>query len=1307
VTNAHGTSATSSADQFTFESADAPRLVNLGPSSGPQASGTSVTLLGFHFTGATQVYFGSVAASSFAVGSDNQITATAPAQAAGDVDVTVVTPSGTSDVVDVGRFTYETAAPTVTGLDVTSGPTAGGTAVTVSGSNVLGATAVYFGGTPALLFKINGDDSLTAVAPVAAAGTVDVTVVTPAGTSATGSADHYTYTSGSSTPAVTALSTGSGPTSGGTTVTITGTHLAGATAVLFGGAAASFTLVSSTSISAVAPTQGAGTVDVTVVTPLGISATGSADHFTYTTAAPTVTALTTSSGTTAGGTAVTVTGTNFNNATAVTFGGIAAAFTVTSNTTINAYAPVSAAGTVDVQVTNPDGTSATGSADHFTFSAATDCPTVTALGTSSGPTGGGTSVTITGTHFAGVTGVYFGTALAAYTVASSTSITATAPPSVAGTVDVTVATAAGISAASSADHYTFTGTAPAVTALDVASGTTAGGTVVVLTGSNFNGATGVSFGSTAAANFTVVSATEIDATAPAHAAGTVHVTVTSAYGTSSTSSADQFTFLAAPTVSGVSPSSGSTLGGDTVTITGTNFSGLVAVSFGGTPAAALTVNSSTQITATAPAQYAGVVDITVTTANGNSGTSSADQFTFVAPTPTITSLSSHSGVVGGGGTLTITGTNFTGATAVLFGDAPATSYTVVSATSITATVPAAATNGTVDVTVTTPDGGASATGAADLYHYGTVAVDDNATVQTGNSVTVNELANDLDPASAGLTLLGFTPGRYGTTALDGSGPSIDYTPTGLFHGLDHFSYTIIDGAGNISNATVWVTVTDVPTANNDGTYHFDSGFVLTYLGPTVLANDTDPDGLALSAVLLSGPSHGSLTLNADGTFTFTSTGGYTGSDSFSYAATNGTWTSAAATAALYVYAAPSAANDSATTVSGVAVTVDVLANDTDPAGSLMTIASWTAGSHGTVGLGFTGGHPALVYTPGSTFVGTDTFSYTMGDGLGGHATATVTVTVGHPQLAAGDPKPGSPAPALTEAELQPALAEALRQAEREFGVTADDPRLTHLDVRLADLQNGILGITFGETIWIDRTAAGYGWYTDSTAAGDAAFGAATAGQDRLALPGSAAANHYDLPTVLLHEVHHLFGQASVAESLLPHDLMTATLEPGVRRTPTEAPWSPGWVAAEPMGPEQQAGGDQAFAAGPVAGVLPAAAADVLPPAWLAEAHPAASAADEAMGAALVALPGTPAPAGGWWQPQVPPLPLDAADGPAVAVGDEAVTAVRQGAGGTPVLVGGDGDDLVVGAPGRDVLLGGVGLTGVSDNDAGSAAALGM
>jgi hypothetical protein len=134
--------------------------------------------------------------------------------------------------------------------------------------------------------------------------------------------------------------------------------------------------------------------------------------------------------------------------------------------------------------------------------------------------------------------------------------------------------------------------------------------------------------------------------------------VANPYGTSATSSGDLFTYNV-PTVTGITPTSGSSLGGTVVTITGTDFTGLVSVSFGGIPAAALTVNSATQITATAPAAWPGVVDITVTTPLGVSATSSADQFTFIAPVPTVTGLSPNLGPLAGGTSVVLVGSNFT------------------------------------------------------------------------------------------------------------------------------------------------------------------------------------------------------------------------------------------------------------------------------------------------------------------------------------------------------------------------------------------------------------------------------------------------------------------------------------------------------------------------------------------------------------------------------------------------------------------------------------------------------------------------
>ena len=123
------------------------------------------------------------------------------------------------------------------------------------------------------------------------------------------------------------------------------------------------------------------------------------------------------------------------------------------------------------------------------------------------------------------------------------------------------------------------------------------------------------------------------------------VTVTTPGGTSATSSADQFTYVAAPTVSGMSPTAGPPAGGTLVTITGTGFTGATAVDFGTTAATNVTVVSDTTITADSPAGT-GTVDVTVTTPGGTSATSPADQFTY-ATAPTVTGMSPTSGPAAG------------------------------------------------------------------------------------------------------------------------------------------------------------------------------------------------------------------------------------------------------------------------------------------------------------------------------------------------------------------------------------------------------------------------------------------------------------------------------------------------------------------------------------------------------------------------------------------------------------------------------------------------------------------------------------
>jgi len=239
-----------------------------------------------------------------------------------------------------------------------------------------GATAVMFGSTNATSFTVNGDTSITATVP-ACSGTVDVTVTTPVGTTATRAADQFTYGAAAPpAPTVTAVSPGTGPAAGFTSVTITGTNFTGEFEVDFGGEPASFaSLNSATSITADTPASaGSSTVEVTVTTAGGTSATSAADQFSYGAAAPpTVTAVAGNTGPPAGGTSVTITGSNFTGATAVQFGSTnATSFDVASTgTSITTTAPAGG-GIVDVTVTTAGGTSATSAADQFTYIATHD-----------------------------------------------------------------------------------------------------------------------------------------------------------------------------------------------------------------------------------------------------------------------------------------------------------------------------------------------------------------------------------------------------------------------------------------------------------------------------------------------------------------------------------------------------------------------------------------------------------------------------------------------------------------------------------------------------------------------------------------------------------------------------------------------------------------------------------------------------------------------------------------------------------------------------------------------------------------------
>ncbi|MFF2405516.1 IPT/TIG domain-containing protein [Streptomyces sp. NPDC058092] len=295
--------------------------------------------------------------------------------------------------------------------------------------------------------------------------------------------------------------------------------------------------------------------------------------------------------------------------------------------------------------------------------------------------------------------------------------------------------------------FTYTIATPTISSLAPNQGSAEGGNTITLTGTGFTGATSVRFGTVAAA-FIAVSDTQATAIAPAAPVGTVNVTITTPGGTSA---GIPYAYVAVPVLGSVAPAQGSLAGGNSVTLSGTGFTGTTSVHFGVNAATAFTFVSANQLTAVVPGGGPGPVAVTVTTPGG---TSSQAVAYYYLGAPVLTSVVAGSGQVGGGNGVTLTGANLLQATAVRFGSTAATTYTILSATEIRVTVPPGV-SGTVPVTVTTPGG--TSNSVAYLYLSAPVVVGlvpNQGPSAGGNTVTVT---------GSGLT--------YTTAVLFGSVPA--------------------------------------------------------------------------------------------------------------------------------------------------------------------------------------------------------------------------------------------------------------------------------------------------------------------------------------------------------------------------------------------------------------------------------------------------------------------------------------------------------------------------------------------------------
>lgn len=430
--------------------------------------------------------------------------------------------------------------------------------------------------------------------------------------------------------------------------------------------------------------------------------------------APVVRSLDPAVGSTSGGQRITITGRNFRGVQSVLVGGVPATkLDVVSASTI--------------RVSTPSGT-ATGEAPVRVITELSDSnadvvfdyrpgPSLEALSVDAGRTGGGTVVTITGTHLSSASAVRFGSRRArSFTVVSDTELQVVSPTHSSGAVYVRVTTRSGTTAKAPTARFAY-GHVPTVRKVSSRQGLSVGGARVRITGKYLRHVTSVDFGGVAGVSLRIASSTRLYVTVPAHAEGRVDVRLTNRYGSSAARSKARYTFRVAPApaVAKVGPGSGWAVGGARVTITGKNFYGITAVAFGDRTSEIVS-KTSTRLVVIAPPNEAGQVPVQVSGAYGTSSVQGA-AFTYLeTPAPEVTAVSPAAGSTCGGTRVTITGRNFFVIRKVYFGSLTGSDLVVLRSTKLQVTAPAQAA-GAVDVVVIANPYLVSARSTAARYTY--------------------------------------------------------------------------------------------------------------------------------------------------------------------------------------------------------------------------------------------------------------------------------------------------------------------------------------------------------------------------------------------------------------------------------------------------------------------------------------------------------------------------------------------------------------------------------------------------------------
>ncbi|HEV2708505.1 MAG TPA: IPT/TIG domain-containing protein [Pyrinomonadaceae bacterium] len=417
-------------------SSSIPVINLITPASGPLTGGTQVTIFGQSFLNGCRVRFGGVDSPAVTFISSTQLVAvTPPGQALGPVNVRVVNSPGVA-VAAQDAFTYVAApppppppVPVINSVSPASGSTSGGTQLIITGQNFAPGCVAKFGGVEAQTTFVSSTQ-LNAVTPAAqTVGFVTVRVLNPGQSQAGILQNAFQYVSAPPptptppSPLITGVSPSTGSLAGGTQVTITGQNFQQGCLVRFGGIDAQTTFIDSTRLNVITPAgQTAGAVNVRVVNP-GQQAGIAQNAFTYVSAPPppaptlpVITSINPASGTTNGGTQVTITGQNFAPNCQVKFEGNLAQVLSNSPTRLVVSTPAASAGAATVRVINP-GQQPAVVPNGFTYFSAPPpppppAPIINAVSPSSGALAGATQVTLSGQNFKQGCQVRFGSNLA-------------------------------------------------------------------------------------------------------------------------------------------------------------------------------------------------------------------------------------------------------------------------------------------------------------------------------------------------------------------------------------------------------------------------------------------------------------------------------------------------------------------------------------------------------------------------------------------------------------------------------------------------------------------------------------------------------------------------------------------------------------------------------------------------------------------------------------------------------------------------------------------------------------------------------